>query len=295
MVRIETYNECHLAQLQSLMNSHLDVLVPGWALPLEYISSRLERNPAEYVTDPWVVERSTIMGLVKDRVCATAHVLRSVDEQGKGSAEICWFLAWPEKKEAGSEVLAAAGELLRSWGFDEQRFGLSLPIPVCVGVPDVWPHIAELLQASGYFPQEGSKEAVYGGGLVDTAPVGDPPIDGLEIRRSMGRFGTQFSAVLDGQVISNCACIADLTQGGRLPAFSGWAELSEIETEGEWRNKGIGSWVLRHAINWLRLAGCDRCVFAVSPDDEEAGAGRFYRRMGWEPLIREQKEWIRTE
>ena len=133
MVRIETYNECHLEQLQSLMNSHLDVLVPGWALPLEYISSRLERNPAEYVTDPWVVERSTIMGLVKDRVCATAHVLRSVDEQGKGSAEICWFLAWPEKKRPVLRFLQQQVNFCDPGVLTSRGLGCHFPFPCALG------------------------------------------------------------------------------------------------------------------------------------------------------------------
>ncbi|MGH3147117.1 MAG: hypothetical protein ACRDTR_15075 [Rubrobacter sp.] len=37
----------------------------------------------------------------------------------------------------------------------------------------------------------------------------------------------------------------------------------------------------------LVAAGCDRIVFNVAAPDEAAGAGRFYRRLGWDLFVRE--------
>ena len=82
-----------------------------------------------------------------------------------------------------------------------------------------------------------------------------------------------------------------LTEGGALPALRGWAELTELEIQEQWRNRGLGTWLIQHAVAWMRLAGCDRIVFCVAPDDETRGAGRFYQRCGWEALVREQKAW----
>lgn len=79
-----------------------------------------------------------------------------------------------------------------------------------------------------------------------------------------------------------------------MPALSGWAELSEMGTREAMRNQGVGSWVLRHAVEWLRLARCDRIVMTVAREDEEAGAGRFYRRFGWMPLVRQRRGWKRA-
>jgi hypothetical protein len=39
------------------------------------------------------------------------------------------------------------------------------------------------------------------------------------------------------------------------------------------------------------LAGCNRIVDSVAEDDEAAGAGRFYRRFGWNVLVREIRSW----
>ncbi len=57
------------------------------------------------------------------------------------------------------------------------------------------------------------------------------------------------------------------------------------------RNKGIGFWLVSHAVAWLRLAGCDRVVMSVAREDERAGAGRFYERFGWRPLARQRHWW----
>ena len=58
MSRILELQPTHLEQVQYLVNGHLRAVVPGWALPLEYIAFCLKRNPSEYVTDPWVWERN---------------------------------------------------------------------------------------------------------------------------------------------------------------------------------------------------------------------------------------------
>jgi GNAT superfamily N-acetyltransferase len=58
-----------------------------------------------------------------------------------------------------------------------------------------------------------------------------------------------------------------------------------------WRNQGIGRRPAQYTAGWLRLAGCDRIVLAVDDDSEAAGAGRFYRRFGWDVLARETHHW----
>jgi GNAT superfamily N-acetyltransferase len=58
-----------------------------------------------------------------------------------------------------------------------------------------------------------------------------------------------------------------------------------------WRRQGIGNWLVRQAIAWLQLAGCDRGVISMTEDDEAAGAGRFFQRFGWEALVREVHAW----
>ncbi len=135
---------------------------------------------------------------------------------------------------------------------------------------------------------------MYGGTVTLIPAPGDPPVDGLSIVRHMRTFGTRFTAVIDGQEVACSEGYADLTKGGRLPSLSGWAEISEVRTQEAWRRQGIGTWVMQHLVDWLRLGGCDRCLFPVSSDDEEEGAGPFYESFGWMPFTRSIKWWERT-
>jgi GNAT superfamily N-acetyltransferase len=111
------------------------------------------------------------------------------------------------------------------------------------------------------------------------------------VHRSLGRHQTRFTALAGGQAIGHCECSADLTQGGALPALRGWAELGEIEVAEEWRHRGVGTWLIGHAATWLRLGGCERAVFSVAAENEAAGAGRLYQRLGWNVLARHQIGW----
>jgi GNAT superfamily N-acetyltransferase len=87
--------------------------------------------------------------------------------------------------------------------------------------------------------------------------------------------------------------LAAVVPGWAIPAPRGWAELSEVHVAEGWRNRRVGSWLVGTAAGWLRLCRRDRVVLAVNEDDEAAGAGRFYRRFGWDVLAREIRPWPR--
>ncbi len=294
MVQIAPLDRSHMFQVMRLVNSHLNTVVPGWNLTPDYFWEHLKRNPREEVVDPWVVERKSIVGIVRDRVCAAAHLLRYGDDtRWKGVGDIAYILFWPGEREIGEAVLTECRRQMDAWQVkDEKIWGNGLSVPICLGVPEVWPHIIGLMEQFGYSANEEVDESVYGGTLNGISAPGKPPVRGVTIDRDVGRLGTRFVVRLDGRNVGQCECISDLTEGGQLPALMGWAELSEIETSESMRNKGIGSWVVRHAVEWLRLAKCDRIVLSVAREDEQAGAGRFYNRFGWMPLVR-QKHWGR--
>ena len=296
MVRTAPLDRSHLHQTLALANSHLGNLVPGWSMTLDYFWERLQSNPEEYVVDPWVVERKSIVGIVRDRVCAAAHLLRYGDDtRWRGVGEIAWILFWPEEREAGAAVLSECRRQMEVWKVSKEQISGSLPVPVCPGIPDVWPHIGHLMETSGYSADGDFDESVYGGTLDGIPGPGRPPINGATIHREVGNLTTRFVARVEGRDIACCECISDLTAGGQLPAFAGWAEIAELESSEPMRNRGVGSWILRHAVEWLRLAGCERIVMSVAREHEKAGAGRFYNRFGWMPLVRQKKHWRRQE
>lgn len=293
MAEIAPLDRDHLPQVLELVNGHLGAMMPGWSLTPDYLWGRMQREPQESVTDPWVVERRSIVGIVKDRVCAAAHLRRYGEEtRWKGVGEIGWILFWPEEREAGAAVLGECRRQMKAWQVTEERASGSLPVPTSTGIPHVWPHIIGLMEEFGYSANDEVDESLYAGTLDGIPAPGEPPVEGVTIHRQMGDFDARFVARLDGEGISACECIADLTEGGQLPALAGWAELSEMGTREAMRSQGVGSWVVRHAVQWLRLARCDRIVVPVTREDEEAGAGRFYQRFGWTPWVRE-RHWRR--
>jgi len=299
MTYVEQYRPEHLPQLQALINAHMSTLVPGWALAEAFIASRLQRDPGEYVVDPWVTARVTLCAIERQRVVAAAHLLRygsgvEVGADYHNVGEIAWLVAWPKASEAAAAVLAAAREHFARWGVAVGwALETCLPAGPFAGVPDVWPHIAAALSAAGYRPDPSAarEEALYAGYLDQIAPPGAPPIDGLSIQRATGRFGARFVADLDGLEVGDCDCVSDLTEGDALPALRGWGELAELEVREPWRGRGIGARLARHAAAWLRLGGCTRIVLSVAAEDEAAGAGRFYQNLGWNPLVRFQRGW----
>jgi GNAT superfamily N-acetyltransferase len=301
MPYIEQFQLNHLPQVQVLVNTHMSALVPGWALPEAFIASHLQRDPGEYVVDPWVMARMTLCALERQRVVAVAHLLRygsgvEVSPAYHNIGELAWFVAWPDAAEQAAALLQAAGDQFDRWGVDAAwALETSLPAGPFAGLPDAWPHVAAALAGAGYRrnPLLGRDEALFGGSIEQSGLV-TPPISDLSIRRTSGRFGTRFSASLDRQIVGDCECISDLTAGGAQPALRGWGELAELEVREPWRNRGIGTWLVQHAAAWLRLGGCNRIVLSVADEDAAAGAARFYRRFGWESLVRFQRGWVLT-
>jgi GNAT superfamily N-acetyltransferase len=301
MPYIEQFQPAHLPQVQALVNAHMGALVPGWALPERYIASRLERDPGEYVVDPWVTARMTLCAIERQRVVAVAHLRRygsaaEVSPAYRNIGELAWLLAWPEATNHTVAVLKAAADQFVRWGVAEAwALETCLPAGPFAGLPDSWPHIAAALASAGYRrnPSVARDEAIFGGPIEQIA-LPTPPIDGLTIQRTTGRFGTRFCASLNGQTVGDCDCVSDLTNGGALPALRGWGELSELEVREPWRSRGIGTWLVQHAVAWLRLGRCTRIVLSVAAENEAAGAARFYRRFGWETLVRFQRGWCLT-
>ena len=295
MAEVVPYEPSHLPQLQRLINGHLGAVMSGWALPSDFIADRLTRDPEQYITDPWVIERKTLCGIEKARVCAAAHLLRYRGPQEnpyyRNAADVAWFFAWPDSGGAAEAVLGAIRRQIIDWGADRAGLCHGLPGGPCYGVADSWPHIAACLKSAGWVLKPGCVDTLYAGPLTGIEPPGEAPVADVTIRRGIAITEASFLPVVEGREIGHCEVAADMSLGGELPAFAGWSELSSLLLDEPWRNRGIGTWLVRHAVAWLRLAGRERIVLAVTEEDEQAGAGRFYRRFGWEPLTRLEKGW----
>jgi GNAT superfamily N-acetyltransferase len=287
----------HLDQLTGLLNAHLDAVVPGFALPAAYLAERLTRDPGEAIVDPWVLRRRTLVAVERERVVAAAHLLRYGATADVGPAfhnvgEIAWLLAWPSACDAAEAVLAAGLSRLADWGAEAQWLCTgSMFVPTVSGVPDTWPHIAAILRAAGYAPEPEREEVLYAGRIDRLEPPAAPPIEGLVLARRMCDFAPRFAAELAGESIGLFDVGSDVTAGGTLPALAGWADPWNLWVDERYRSQGVGSWLVRSAVPYLRLAGCDRMLVTVAVDDERAGAGRFYERLGLVRLARLDRAW----
>lgn len=295
---ITPYHPDHLPELRSLVNHHLNAVMPGWSLPTVYIEQHLTRNPRQPIIDPWVTERQTLVVVEKQRVVAATHLLRygmdeAVGEHYWGAGDVAWLLAWNEHRAEATALLHAVQQQMERWNAARIfAWDSHLPTPIVTGIPDVWPHLHQVFRQAGFEPMPERSEALYGGWLRQIPLPVAPPVDGMAIQRTARRmWGVGFTVWLGDQEIGHCECVADLTEGGAVPSFRGWAELGELFIQEGWRGRGVGRWLVQHVVEWLRLAGCDRIVLSCAQDDEAAGAGRFYRRLGWDVFSRLQDGW----
>ena len=118
-MRVHPFESAYLPGLRTLINSHLSAVVPGWTLPDEAVGAHLVQNYGECVTDPWVIERSTLLATEGWRVLAAVHLLRysdseEVGEHFRGAGEIGWLFCVPGRSEAAAAVLYAAQEMFSS-------------------------------------------------------------------------------------------------------------------------------------------------------------------------------------
>lgn len=297
-MHIEAFDaDKHLLRMQGLINRHLEAVIPGWGLPAHVILHSLKRNHHETLIDPWVIERKTLCAMEGSRFLAAAHLLRygDSDDMGdwyKNAGDVSWIFANADNVEAGVALLAAAREQMMAWGVKSVGvFDNGLPVTLLGGIPECWSHITQLLINAGFEPVHPRKEAIFGGWLRDIPAAGTAPIPNLTVRRIIQHTNTAFAGFIGDEKIGWCEIAADLTEGGDMPSMRGWAELSEMYVSEAWRNQGVGAWLVQHAVEWLRLAGCDRIAFSVDGSDEGRGAGRFYERFGWKAISRMEMGW----
>ena len=129
-------------QLTALVNTHAAAVVPGLGISVSSMLSELERQPGEFLIDPWVSERLTLVAEQRDRIGAAAHLLRyAADERVNpayaNSGVIRWLLFWPEAPagnpywsdatEAAEKLIAACLRQLDDWGVTSQSAEGELP------------------------------------------------------------------------------------------------------------------------------------------------------------------------
>jgi GNAT superfamily N-acetyltransferase len=270
--------------------------VPGWALSVSAVLAQLEREPAEFVVDPWITERITLVALERQRVVAAAHLRRyatdaRVPDWANGAAEIAWLVAWPDSAAAGAALACAAVRTMEQWGAIRYFADGGLPTPATYGIPACWPHIRSIIEGAG-FHQEGNDEVILVA-RVDSLPTAAATgVRGLSVRREVAESSTRFAARDEhGEVVGAVHVEVDLTDGGTRARFAGWAGVWELWVAEQWQRHGVGTWLLGHAADWLRLAGTRYLLDQAWPREEAYLS--FLADHGFTELTRTAKGWVR--
>jgi len=301
-------------QLTDLVNAHAAAVVPGQGVSVAAMLSHLEREPGEFIVDPWVAERVTLVAEQNRRVAAAAHLFRYGDGEDvsaayRGGGEIRWLLFWPEGPvhgnpwwtagtQAARELIAACVAQFDEWNVTSQNAGGELPVPGVYGVPEQWPHVSALYEQAG-FVHDGHTEVVYLARIADLPRLASPPLAGLELRRTVGLNGTRLSAVLDGEIVGYIE-VEIRTEGERLSRQAAWADVGNLHVREPFRRRKVATWLLGQAADWLELAHVDRLLDYSYLDGTDAtgqtyGDDRaFLAALPFRVLSRTRRGWTRT-
>jgi len=302
-------------QLTDLVNAHAAAVVPGVSVSVAAMLSHLERDPGEFIVDPWVTERITLVAEQNNRVAAAAHLLRYRDDDGvgpayRGAGEIRWLVFWPEGPrssnpwwtagtQAAAELIDVCVAQFERWHVTSQNAGGELPVPGVYGVPEQWPHVSAVYEHAG-FVHDGHTELVYLARVGELPRLANPPVAGLDLRRTVGLSGTRLSAVLDGEVIGYIEVdIRD--EGERLVRQAGWADVGNLRVSEQFRRRKVATWLLGQAADWLDLARVDRLLDYSYLDGADATGltGNDYRAfldaLPFVLLTRTRRGWTRTK
>jgi len=311
-IEVRPFRRSDRDELTQLVNAHAAAVVPGMSVSVSAVLSSLERQPGEFIEDPWVSERATIVAEQHDRIAAAAHLLRYYSDERAGRAardvgEIHWLVFWPEAPAgnpcwpdatpAADELMAACVRQLESWGVTRQHAGGELPVRGVYGVPEQWPHIRSVYERSG-FSHTGHAEIVYLAD-VNALPHPEPPIAGLTIGRSVGMNGTRLSAVLGAGVIGFIE-VETFDEGERQSRHGGWADIGNLQVAEEYRRRGVATWLVGQAADWLRLAQVERVLDYAWLEGQDylgqdyTGYRAFLGAVGFRELTRTKRGWVRT-
>ena len=286
-------------QLTDLVNAHIKAVIPGCSVAVATLVSVMERDPGEYVVDPWVIERETWVAIEDDRLVAAVHLHRygsdsSVGPELQHAAGINWLVCWPAHVDAGRELMRVAVQRLDRWKPRVAMLDMSLPAPLAYGIHNAWPHLADLAVGAGFTDADGRTELQFVIALDQIEQPSEAPIEGITMRRRLHAFGAAFTAMLEGREIGLLEVDDDITRHGSMLRNDGWADISNIGIAEDYRGVGVASWLLCHAAAWLRLGASRNLIGYVADDETESELRAWHLANGFEELNRTRRGWTRV-
>jgi len=296
-IEIRPFRRDDRDQLTALVNAHVAAVIPGITVSVNAVLSQLEREPGEPITDPWVIQRKTLVAIENQSLVAGAHLHRYGDtgEVGpdyRNAGMIYWLVFWSGHREAADAMMAECLGVLDGWRVRVQYWGGELPSVATYGVPSCWPHIRDLYLRSGFVHSARLTpyEIILAIEVADLPATTGPPREGLIVERMVGSNGTRFQAMLDGQPVGFIEVGLRSVSDTRSRQF-GWADIGNLWVHEAHRRQGIGTWLLGIAADWLRLGGVERLLTYNWPSEIDELA--FATRHGFRELVRTERGWTR--
>ena len=272
-VHVRPFHRNDRDQVTALVNAHVAAVLPGATLSVQQVLSQLEREPREYIVDPWVVDRVTLVAEQRGRVVAAAHLLRYGDPTRSAPRTGTWArfagcCTGPRPVSGRTRrprVRSSCARASGSWSVGGSASATPTPPCPCravYGVPEQWPHVTELYRAAGF--TDPRVETVFLADVADLPSAAAAP-PGVTLRRLLGANGTRFAAVRGTDVIGYLEVDTTLDPGSRLSRLGQWADVGNMHVApGE--DPGLHAWLLGQAADWLRLAGVTRLLDYANPE-----------------------------
>ena len=111
--------------------------------------------------------------------------------------------------------------------------------------------------------------------------------------------GTRLSVIL-GEAVIGYIEVEIFEEGERLSRHGGWADVGNLRVTERHRRRGVATWLLGQAADWLRLARVGRLLDYAwlegqDPSGQDyTGYRAFLARSGFMELTRTQRGWTRT-
>ncbi|MEU0583002.1 N-acetyltransferase [Streptomyces sp. NPDC006132] len=255
-------------QLTDLVNLHVAAVAPGVSVSVNTVLGDLERQPGEFVTDPWVAERTTLVAEQREHLVAAAHLLRYRADAGVGAAyrdaaEINWFVhrppaaLWPDTDRAADGLMRACLAQFARWNARVRYADGALPAPLVYGVPRPWPHVRAVYERAG-FRHVGDTEVILIARVADLPAHEHRP--GVTVERTLGECGTRFTARADGHALGFIEVGTALARPERHARTAGLADIGNLHIDPGQHDTRLEHRLLAQAADWLRLCGIDRLV-----------------------------------
>ncbi len=246
---VRTFRRSDRHQLTDLVNRHAAAVLPGVSTSVNTVLSSLEARPDEYVVDPWVAERLTLVTEHHGRVVAAAHLHRYRDEPDVGpttgeprsSNGSCTTPATasapgppaPPPRRRRTSCSPRAWRPPRGGRHAGFRPTEHFPARGCTASPLSGRMSAQRWSGRGSCIRAPRRCCCSPRCADRPTPVSRPGGNALTLLRTLGSLGTRFTAFDGDRVLGHLELDTTVDRPERVGRGAGLAELADVEVDAD--------------------------------------------------------------